>query len=255
MADDSKPSDPPTAAEVFGSNTPAPPARLTADPALPEAVARRGVSEAAWRTLCDNLYPGANPRSVLMVVDYCAARQLDPLKKPVHIVPMRVKVNGEYMWRDVVMPGVYEHRITAQRTGEYLGHSRPEYGPVIEVLGVSAPEWCTLTVYRWNAFLADRVSFPVCVYFREVVATTSNKGGREAVNDRWSRAPIQMLTKCAEAAALREAFPEELGGQHTDDELAGRALDDDDTPAVPVVRRRSDRQDAAPSPDVLEVTP
>ena len=48
---------------------------------LPEPVARRGISEAQWRTLCTSLYPGAKPESVLMVIDYCAARKLDPLKR------------------------------------------------------------------------------------------------------------------------------------------------------------------------------
>ena len=97
--------------------------------ALPDPVIRRGVNEAQWRTLCNSLYPGAKAQSVLMVIDYCAARRLDPLKKPCHIVPMEVKVGNVYEWRDVVMPGIYELRTTAQRTGEYLGHAKAEYGP------------------------------------------------------------------------------------------------------------------------------
>lgn len=81
------------------------------DKPLPPAVARRGINEAQWRTLM-NLFPGAKGPSVLMVWDYCVARTLDPLKKPCHIVPM--DVNG--VWRDVVMPGIYELRTTAMRT-------------------------------------------------------------------------------------------------------------------------------------------
>lgn len=183
-------------------------------------VVKRGVTESQWNTLCKSLYPGANPNSVLMVVDYCAARRLDPLKKPCHIVPMRVKdaKSGNYEWRDVVMPGIYEYRTTAQRTGEYLGHSKPAYGPMVTFAGVEAPEWCDITAYRWNASANMRVEFPVTVYFREVVAT---KNGGDA-NDRWSKAPIQMLTKCAEAAALREAFPDEIGGEQTAEEMDGQ---------------------------------
>lgn len=183
-------------------------------------VVKRGVTESQWNTLCKSLYPGANPNSVLMVVDYCAARRLDPLKKPCHIVPMRVKdaKSGNYEWRDVVMPGIYEYRTTAQRTGEYLGHSKPVYGPMVKFAGVEAPEWCDITAYRWNASANMRVEFPVTVFFREVVAT---KNGGDA-NDRWSKAPIQMLTKCAEAAALREAFPDEIGGEQTAEEMDGQ---------------------------------
>lgn len=188
---------------------------------LPAPVARRGISEAQWRTAMNNLYPGAAAESVIMVFDYCAARKLDPLKKPCHIVPMRVKnQNGDYIWRDVVMPGIYEYRTTATRTGQYLGHTIPEYGPITEQAGVMAPEWCSLTVKRWNSEAKLIAEFPVQLLFDEVVATKDGKA-----NQRWAKAPRQMLTKCVEAAALREAFPDELGGTHTVDEMEGQQIE------------------------------
>lgn len=186
---------------------------------LPAPVARRGITEAAWRTAMNNLYPGAKAESVVMVFDYCAARKLDPLKKPCHIVPMRVKdqLSGDYIWRDVVMPGIYEYRTTANRTGEYMGHTPPTYGDEIEAFGVKAPLWCSLTVKRWNAAAKQIAEFPVTIFFAEVVAL---KNG--VANDRWTRAPRQMLTKCTEAAALREGFPDELGGEPTAEEMEGQ---------------------------------
>lgn len=191
---------------------------------LPEPVMRRGVNEAQWRTLCNSLYPGAKAQSVLMVIDYCAARRLDPLKKPCHIVPMEVKTGDGYEWRDVVMPGIYELRTTAQRTGEYIGHAKPEYGPDALHMGVMAPAWCEFTVYRWNSRAQVRSEFPVRVLFAEVVAVTKDRKTQEwKANARWSKAPVQMLTKCAEAAALREAFPDEIGGEHTVEEMEGQS--------------------------------
>ena len=198
------------------------------EPQLPAPVARRGINEAQWRTLMNNLYPGATAESVVMVWDYCAARQLDPLKKPCHIVPMRVKdsKSGDYVWRDVVMPGIYEYRTTATRTGLYLGHAKPVYGPEIDYLGVKAPEWCEFTVYRWNEKAQMRAEYPVTVHFAECAATSKDRKTNEVyVNDRWTKAPKQMLTKCAEAAALREAFPDELGGTHTADEMIEQHLE------------------------------
>lgn len=199
------------------------------EPKLPTPVARRGIDEASWRTAMNNLFPGARPESVLMVFDYCKARKLDPLKKPCHIVPMQVKGdNGEYYWRDVVMPGIYEYRTTANRTGQYLGHSKPEYGPAIDYMGVNAPEWCDITVYRWNSDAKMRAEYPVQVKFSECVGTTwDNKAAKHKVNARWTKAPQQMLTKCTEAAALREAFPDELGGTHTVEEMEGQRITDE----------------------------
>lgn len=205
--------------------------------ALPEPVSRRGISEAQWRTLCNNLFPGATSNSVLMVWDYCVARRLDPLKKPCHIVPMEVKdaKTGKYEYRDVVMPGIYEHRTTATRTGLYMGHSEPTYSDAVVELGggVSVPEWCAMSMYRWNPESKTRAEFPVRVWFREVVAT--KKDGKP--NARWTKAPIQMLTKCTEAAGLREAFPDELGGEQTAEEMDGqRAVDHEDKPVPALVK-------------------
>lgn len=198
-------------------------AALEKAPELPAPVARRNITEAQWRTLMNSLYPGAKGESVLLVWDYCAARKLDPLKKPCHIVPMEVKVgDNKYEWRDVVMPGIYELRTTAQRTGDYLGHSEPAYGEEVEIKGVKAPAWCAMSMYRWHAESKTKVEFPVRVFFKEVVATKRDG----SPNARWSKAPIQMLTKCCEAAGLREAFPDEIGGEHTAEEMDGqRAID------------------------------
>lgn len=198
---------------------------------LPAPVARRGIGEAAWRTAMNSLYPGAKPESVIMVFDYCKARQLDPLKKPCHIVPMRVKdQNGDYIWRDVVMPGIYEYRTTATRTGVYMGHSKPEYGEVVDFLGKMVPEWCEMTIYRWNKEASQRVEYPVRVYFRECAGTRKVDGGF-ALNQRWETAPIQMMTKVCEAAGLREAFPDELGGESTYEEMDGRVIEHEAEPA------------------------
>jgi phage recombination protein Bet len=227
-------------------------------PQLPEAVVRRGINESQWRALF-NLFPSGKAESVLMVWDYCLTRKLDPFKKPCHIVPMRVKdQKGEWVWRDIVMPGIYEYRITAHRTGLYRGHTEALYGPEREYAGVTAPEWCAMTMYRAVDRTRDEGSpYPVKVWFNEVVATARDGGA----NERWSKAPIQMLTKCTEAAGLREAFPEEFGGEHTAEEMEGRRLGEDDAiDAVPVpppfVRKSDPPQDPpAPPPSVAPPPP
>lgn len=188
---------------------------------LQAAIARRNVDAAQWATLTNSLYPGAKPESVLLVIDYCKARNLDPLKKPCHIVPMWVKdSNGQGGMRDVVMPGIYEYRTTAQRTGEYRGHTDPVFGPDIDFQGVQVPQFCSMTMLRGpRGQEPDR--FPVTVYFTEIVGLDRN--GK--INDRWRRSPRQMLEKCTEAAGHRKAFPDELGGEPTIEEMEGRVIE------------------------------
>lgn len=200
-------------------------ALVPAEVVLPEPVARRGVNEAQWRTLCSSLYPGAKSESVLMVLDYCKARNLDPMKKACHIVPMEVRdaKTNTYSWRDVIMPGIYEYRTTAHRTGEYLGHEPVLHGPDQQYKNLTVPEWVEITVYRWNQIAKMKAAFTVRTYFREVVALSKDKQTQQwGPNARWSKAPIQMLCKCNEAAALREAFPDVLGGTLTEEEMDGQ---------------------------------
>ena len=81
------------------------------------------------RVLEASVYPGAKLESIKLVVGYCKGQNLDPLLKPVHIVPMNVKKVGtkdQYEWRDVIMPGIGLYRTNAARTEEYAGCSEPE---------------------------------------------------------------------------------------------------------------------------------
>lgn len=218
------------------------------------ALEKRGIDQAQWNTLANSLFPGAKPDSVLLVIDYCKARRLDPMKKPCHIVPMKVKQGDEYVWRDVVLPGIYEYRTTAVRTGLYLGHTAPVYGDVKEYAGVQAPEWCSMTFKRLgpNGLV---IEFPVTVYFREVCNTKEEwvdkkRTGRIIANDRWAKAPFQMLTKTCEAAGLREAFPDEFGGEQTAEEMDGQApIDVTPVPPVRPAQRLSQVPVTEPEPE------
>lgn len=167
-----------------------------------------------------SMYPGAAMSSIKMVVAYCRAAQLDPMQKPVHIVPMWDK-NSKSM-RDVIMPGVGLYRTQAARTGEYAGMTEPEYGPdVTEKVGgveMTYPKWCKVVVKRLlsNGHFAE---FPAKEYWRENYATAGKDS--EAPNAMWKRRPYGQIAKCAEAQALRKAFPE-IGSQPTAEEMEGK---------------------------------
>ena len=175
--------------------------------------------------LRSSLYPGAKDESIRMVLSYCRAAGLDPLQKPVHIVPMWDSKAAAY--RDVVMPGIGLYRTQASRTGEAAGVSEPEFGPdVTEVIGgqeITFPAWCRVTVFRLlpNGATAQ---FTAREFWRENYAV---KGGREksiAPNAMWTKRPYGQLAKCAEAQALRKAFPE-LGAAPTAEEMEGKVID------------------------------
>lgn len=175
--------------------------------------------------LRNSLYPGAADNSIKLVISYCKASGLDPMQKPVHIVPMFDNKAG--VMRDVVMPGIGLYRTQAARSGEYAGVSEPEYGPdVTESIGgqqITYPAWCRVTIKRLlaNGVVAE---FAATERWKENYAM---KGGKEksiAPNAMWAKRPYAQIAKCAEAQALRKAFPE-FGAQPTADEIEGKEID------------------------------
>lgn len=199
---------------------------------VPDNAVAVGINQQIWDALTTSIYPGAKPESIIMVYQYCKARQLDPLKKPVHIVPMSVKnaVNGRYEYRDVIMPGIQELRTTASRTGLMAGTDAPVFGELMEVpvtddptvkdpVMLKAPESCTITVHRLDKTGVPRAYVHI-EFFDEAVART--KDG--AINSMWRKRSRGQLAKCAEAGALRKAFPEELGGVYAAEEMDGKVL-------------------------------
>ena len=216
------------------------------------------------QVLQSSLYPGAAVESIKMVLSYCRASGLDPMQKPVHIVPMwDGKLEG---MRDVVMPGIGLYRTQAARTG-CIGVTEPEFGPdVTESIGgqqITFPAWCRVTVKR-RLPTGEAAEFTAKEFWKENYAV---KGGKEksiAPNAMWSKRPYGQIAKCAEAQALRKAFPE-IGSEPTADEMAGKALNDDDfvidgstgevvgrKPAVAMPQRKpaaqvADVQDAQPA--------
>jgi phage recombination protein Bet len=195
-------------------------------PAQNAWLAKNNINSDVWGALQSSIYVGANPQSILLAIQYCRARNLDPLKKPVHIVPMEIKDarTGEKAWRDVVMVGINELLATASRTGEFVGKDEPEFGPMVEVFGATVPDWCKVTV--WRRVNGERVGFTAMEFFAECAATkdeykSGQKTGAKTLNYMWGKRPRGQLAKTTLAAALRVAFPVEIGGTYAAEEFGG----------------------------------
>ena len=81
------------------------------------------------------------------------------------------------------------------------------------------PEWCRVTITRElngkeRAFVGPKV------YWLEAYAKWADT---DVPNEMWANRPVGQLEKCAEAGALRRAFPEEIGNDLTAEEMAGPA--------------------------------
>jgi phage recombination protein Bet len=192
-------------------------------------------TEIGWRALHE-CYPNAESPAVLMaVVEYCAVRDLDPYKQPCHVVPMW---NSKLRRRvQVIMRGINEIEITAARTKQWAGMELPVWGPPITKtfkgefenddgskrqvsVTLTYPEWCAVTVYRQVG--GERAAFSEQLWWIECYGRAGFRS--EVPNERWTKAPRQMLHKCVKAAVLRATFPEQ-GFGYAAEEMEGRETD------------------------------
>jgi phage recombination protein Bet len=136
---------------------------------------------------------------------------------------------------ETVWPGISELRTTAFRAGQYAGMSEPDFGPMIErtfkgtagrgkakgeerSVTLKFPEWCRVTITRELNGTKRRFVGPK-VFWLEAYAKLAYT---DVPNDMWANRPVGQLEKCAEAGALRRAFPEEIGDALTAEEMEGQ---------------------------------
>lgn len=226
---------------------------LVTPPRLPyiEEIGKRyGIDKSAWYALVGSIFPGAKSvGAVVLALAYCRARRLDVFKRVVHIVSIwdskANNDNGGYV--ESVWPGIAELRTTAQRTNSYAGCDPTVFGPDteqsfedevggrnnkrIEKYVVRFPIYAQITVYRM--LQGKRVGFPgPRVVWLETYATV---GKSTIPNEMWRKRSSGQLEKCAEAAALRKAFPEELGNDIAFEELREvENLNKDSIPPRPI---------------------
>lgn len=209
---------------------------------LPKSVATEyAVTSGQWRVLVDTIFPSAKtPEAVLNALEYCRVRKLDIFKRPVHIVPMYSTVKRRMV--ETIWPGISEIRTTATRTGEYAGMDEMVFGPMIDgefegemelwennqpsgtktiIKKITYPEWASVIVYRFVK--GEKCAFHTKIYWKETCSTLRTKGF--VPNDMWEKRAIGQFDKCLEAAALRRAFPEEVGNTMAAEEMDGKTIE------------------------------
>jgi phage recombination protein Bet len=208
-------------------------------PFHPLVESRFGIDKASWKALVEAIFPNAqSTESVILALSYCRARKLDPFKRNVHIVPIWDRNQGCLV--DTVWPGIGELRTTAFRTGDYAGRDDALFGEDLTQkvgnLEITFPKWCQVTVYR--VVKGQRVAFSgPKVYWLETYATV--KRNDDTPNEMWASRVYGQIEKCAEAAALRAAFPEEIGSDYIAEEIRSSP------PTVKVVGEAPERGSAA----------
>lgn len=141
--------------------------------------------------------PKANEHELKLFLYQCKRTGLDPLARQIYCIP----IGG----RMTIQTSIDGFRVVAERSGSYAGQSEPEFveddkGNII---------CCKVRVYRFsNQGLRYEAAVGVA-YWTEYAQNSP----------MWQKMKHTMISKCAEALALRKAFPQDLSGLYTTDEM------------------------------------
>lgn len=149
----------------------------------------------------------ADNGNLAVFLNYAQRTGLDPFARQIYMI------NRAGKW--TIQAGIDGLRIVAERSGHYAGQVGPEYcGPD----GVWRDVWTAkeAPVASRIGVLRHGFATPLyaVAYFDEYA---QKKDGKPT--SMWASKPLLMLAKCAEALALRKAFPNDLSGIYTAEEM------------------------------------
>lgn len=185
---------------------------------------------------------GATDDELKLFLAQCQRTGLDPFDRQIYFIKRKQKNKRTGEWEEIgqTQTSIDGFRVVAERTGEMDGQDVAWCG--------ESGEWTDVWLSDTDMPLAAKVivyrkgcahGFPGIAKFSEYAQSYDGKP-----SGLWAKMPATMIAKCAEALALRKAFPKHLSGLYTADEMA-QAGAQESTPTNGI---------AAPPDSVVDVT-
>jgi phage recombination protein Bet len=190
------------------------------DNALTKATepSRGGFTPEQIQVIKDVIARDATPTELAFFIEVSQQRQLNPFARQIYAI----KRWDSTLQRDVmvIQVSIDGLRLLAERSGKYAGQLGPWWTDDGEHwyevwLKSTPPKAAKIQVLRKD-FAAPITAVAV---WDNYVAMVRHKDGSLVPGPLWRKMPALMLGKCAEANALRRAFPEETSGLYVAEEM------------------------------------
>jgi phage recombination protein Bet len=188
-----------------------------------------GFSEEQVSVIKKTIAPeGITDTELSLFIQQCKRTQLDPFSRQIYATKIQGKIS--------IQATIDGFRLIAERSGDYQGQTLPLYlnktGKWSEVWTETGyPVACKVGVYK-KGFIEPL--FAIAKWDSYVQKVKDGK-----VGFMWAKMPEVMLAKVAEALALRKAFPNDLSGIYSQEEMEQAQVVDispakEETPKTPI---------------------
>ena len=174
-------------------------------------------------TIKNLLAPDANESEFKLYLYTATLRGLNPMLKQIYCIHLGGKMT--------IQTSIDGYRLIANRTGKHQGTER---GVLRDTAGNCTGAWAKVYREGWVVPASTEISL----------------GEYDKKQGVWKDKKETMLMKCAEAACLRMAFPEDLSGLYTFDEMESVQLE----PFTPKAPQRITEKDLQDAPMWIHVT-
>ncbi len=179
----------------------------SAAPLTPVSAAPLTLSGEQESLLRDMYGNGASDTEFQVFLEVCRARRLNPLTRQIYFVQRWDSEKQRNVWSAQV--SIDGFRAIAERTGKYDGQDEPEF---------EYDDKRKLVLARVKVYRKDWTRAAVGVARFDEYSAKKRDG---TLTHMWATKGHVMISKCAEALALRKAFPEELSGVYAPEEMDG----------------------------------
>lgn len=157
----------------------------------------------------------ASQGDLSVFLNFAQRTGLDPFARQIYMIGRNQKTQNGWVTKWTIQASIDGLRIVAERSGDYAGQVGPEFcgpdGTWRDVWTSPEPPVAARVGVLRHGFSAPLYAV---AYFSEYVQLKDGKP-----TSMWASKPLLMIAKCAEALALRKAFPNDLAGLYTADEM------------------------------------